>query len=66
MSRAETPAGTGRFADAQTELQTALEWLRTAEQRDTQRAAEALLVRSEQGLPSRGTGTRRTHGPRRC
>ena len=50
LSRAETLLAQGRYADAQTELQTALEWLRTAEQRDTQQAAEALLVRSEQGL----------------
>jgi hypothetical protein len=40
----------GRYAEAKTEIQTAIEWLRTTEQSDVLQQAEELLTHSEAGL----------------
>lgn len=50
LSGAEELLRQGRYADAQAELTTALEWLRTTGQADVQQQAEALLARSQRGL----------------
>ena len=54
LSGAEALIAQGRYADAQTELQTALEWLHATDQRDVEQEAEALLARSQQGLQADG------------
>jgi hypothetical protein len=50
LSGAEALLRQGRYAEAKTELETAIEWLRTTEQSDVLGQAEELLVRGEAGL----------------
>src|SRR5215211_3976899 len=50
LSGAEALLRQGRYAEAKTELQTAIEWLRTTEQTDVLQQAEELLTHSEDGL----------------
>src|SRR5262249_4931080 len=50
LTGAEALLRQGRYAEAKTELQTAIEWLRTTEQSDVLQQAEELLVRGEAGL----------------
>ena len=49
LSRAEQLLGEGRYAEAGTELEAALAWLRTTDQQAVLRQAEALLERSAAG-----------------
>ncbi|MBC8162428.1 MAG: hypothetical protein H7Z42_14555, partial [Roseiflexaceae bacterium] len=49
LSRAEQLLGEARYAEAAAELEGALDWLRTTDQRAQQRQAEALLERSAAG-----------------
>jgi hypothetical protein len=50
LTGAEALLRQGRYAEAKTELQTAIEWLRTTEQSDVLQQAEELLLRGEAGL----------------
>jgi hypothetical protein len=50
LSGAEALLRQGRYAEANTELQTAIEWLRTTEQSDVLQQAEELLARGQVGL----------------
>jgi hypothetical protein len=50
LSGAEALLRQGRYAEAKTELQTAIEWLRTTEQTDVLQQAEELLTHSDAGL----------------
>jgi hypothetical protein len=50
LSGAEALLQQGRYAEAKSELQTAIEWLRTTEQATVLQQAEGLLERSEAGL----------------
>jgi hypothetical protein len=50
LTGAEALLRQGRYAEAKTELQTAIEWLRTTEQTDVLQQAEELLTRGEAGL----------------
>jgi hypothetical protein len=50
LSGAEALLRQGRYAEAKGELETALEWLRTTDQRDIQQQAQVLLAQSEAGL----------------
>jgi len=50
LTGAEALLRQGRYAEAKTELQTAIEWLRTTEQTDVLLQAEELLTRGEAGL----------------
>jgi len=50
LTGAEALLRQGRYADAKTELQTAIEWLRTTEQSDVLQQAEELLTRGVAGL----------------
>ena len=50
LSGAEALLRQGRYADAHAELETAIEWLRTTDQRAVLEQAEALLARSDQGV----------------
>jgi hypothetical protein len=50
LTGAEALLRQGRYAEAKTELQTAIEWLRTTEQSDVLQQAEELLMRGEAGL----------------
>jgi hypothetical protein len=50
LTGAEALLRQGRYAEAKTELQTAIEWLRTTEQSDVLQQAEELLTRGEAGL----------------
>jgi len=50
LSGAEAMLRQGRYADAKTDLETALEWLRTTDQTAVLQQAEDLLARSEDGL----------------
>jgi len=50
LTGAEALLRQGRYAEAKTELQTAIEWLRTTEQSDVLQQAEELLTHSEAGL----------------
>ncbi len=50
LSGAEALLRQGRYADAKSDLETAIEWLRTTQQTDVLQQAEDLLARSEDGL----------------
>jgi hypothetical protein len=50
LSGAEALLRQGRYAEAKTELETAIEWLRTTEQSDVLQQAEELLTRGAAGL----------------
>jgi hypothetical protein len=50
LSGAEALLRQGRYAEARTELTTAIEWLRTTEQADVLAQAEELLARSAAGM----------------
>jgi Peptidase MA superfamily len=50
LTGAEALLRQGRYAEANTELQTAIEWLRTTEQSDVLQQAEQLLIRGQAGL----------------
>jgi hypothetical protein len=50
LSGAEALLRQGRYADAKSDLETAIEWLRTTQQADVLQQAEDLLARSEDGL----------------
>ncbi|MEO7909614.1 MAG: hypothetical protein ABIV47_08200 [Roseiflexaceae bacterium] len=50
LTGAEALLRQGRYAEAKTELQTAIEWLRTTEQSDVLAQAEELMVRGDAGL----------------
>jgi hypothetical protein len=50
LTGAEALLHQGRYAEAKTELETAIEWLRTTEQSDVLQQAEELLTHSEAGL----------------
>jgi hypothetical protein len=50
LSGAEALLREGRYAEAKTELETAIEWLRTTEQSDVLQQAEDLLVQGQAGL----------------
>jgi hypothetical protein len=50
LSGAEALLRQGRYAEAQSELETAIEWLRTTEQSDVLTQAEQLLAASKAGL----------------
>ncbi|MFN8500821.1 peptidase MA family metallohydrolase [Kouleothrix sp.] len=50
LSGAEALLRQGRYAAAHADLETAIEWLRTTDQRDVLGQAEDLLARSERGL----------------
>ncbi|HEX9370668.1 MAG TPA: hypothetical protein VF897_06655, partial [Roseiflexaceae bacterium] len=57
LSGAQALLRQGRYAEAKTELETAIEWLRTTDQADVLRQAEDLLARSGQGLQAESLAT---------
>lgn len=57
LSRAEQLLKESRYAEAASELKTAIEWLQTTEQRDVLMQAQALLERSESGQRALGLAT---------